>query len=104
MLILITISDREHIIGHHEVYSLKTCPGKIDIDKLIMVAKNLETNDINMLTPKFVWSDYFRDYLIITKVISDTEWYFIPFQKLMIKDSLRNQIPLSQMKDAPTNG
>ncbi len=31
--------DRKHIIGHHEIYSLKTCPGnKVDINKLIALA------------------------------------------------------------------
>jgi N-acetylmuramoyl-L-alanine amidase len=31
--------DRGHIIGHHEIYALKTCPGnKVDLDKLIMLA------------------------------------------------------------------
>ncbi len=31
--------DRKHIIGHHEIYSLKTCPGnKVDLDKLIALA------------------------------------------------------------------
>jgi N-acetylmuramoyl-L-alanine amidase len=31
--------DRQHIIGHHEIYSLKTCPGsKVDINKLIALA------------------------------------------------------------------
>jgi N-acetyl-anhydromuramyl-L-alanine amidase AmpD len=33
------VLDRKHIIGHHEIYSLKTCPGsKVDIDKLIALA------------------------------------------------------------------
>ncbi len=31
--------DRNHIIGHHEIYSLKTCPGpKADINRLIALA------------------------------------------------------------------
>lgn len=31
--------DRSHIIGHHEIYSLKTCPGfRADINKLITLA------------------------------------------------------------------
>jgi len=31
--------DRQHIIGHHEIYSLKTCPGnKVDLNKLIALA------------------------------------------------------------------
>lgn len=43
--------DRQHIIGHHEIYSLKSCPGnKADIDKLIVIAlKDLKTHlDINV--------------------------------------------------------
>lgn len=94
--------DRDYIIGHHEIYRLKTCPGKIDIDKLIGVAKQLEGN--KMLKPRIVWSDYFKDYLIITKVVSDTEWYFTPFKQLTALSSLRAQAPLSTMKDEPTNG
>jgi hypothetical protein len=27
--------DRTHIVGHHEIYSLKTCPGAIDVDRLV---------------------------------------------------------------------
>ena len=30
--------DREHGLGHREIYSLKTCPGKIDISRLISMA------------------------------------------------------------------
>lgn len=31
--------NRAHIIGHHEIYSLKTCPGfKVDLNKLIAKA------------------------------------------------------------------
>jgi hypothetical protein len=33
--------DRNHVIGHHEIYSLKTCPGhKVDLNKLIALATN----------------------------------------------------------------
>lgn len=27
--------DRRHILGHHEIYSLKTCPGAISVDRLV---------------------------------------------------------------------
>ena len=27
--------DRRHILGHREIYSLKTCPGAIDVDRLV---------------------------------------------------------------------
>jgi len=33
--------DRNHVIGHHEIYSLKTCLGnKVDLNKLIALASN----------------------------------------------------------------
>jgi N-acetyl-anhydromuramyl-L-alanine amidase AmpD len=32
--------DRSHIIGHHEIYSIKTCPGsKVDLQKLVDMCK-----------------------------------------------------------------
>lgn len=31
--------DRDHVIGHHEIYAVKTCPGhKVDLNKLITLA------------------------------------------------------------------
>lgn len=29
------LSDRRHIVGHHEIYSLKTCPGAISVDRIV---------------------------------------------------------------------
>jgi N-acetylmuramoyl-L-alanine amidase len=32
--------DRRHIIGHHEIYSLKTCPGfNVDLERLVQMSK-----------------------------------------------------------------
>lgn len=32
--------DRDHIVGHREIYTHKTCPGdKVDLDKLVELAK-----------------------------------------------------------------
>ena len=28
-------TDRVHILGHREIYSLKTCPGAIDVDRIV---------------------------------------------------------------------
>jgi N-acetylmuramoyl-L-alanine amidase len=33
--------DRTHIFGHREVYSLKTCPGKINVDRIVQMARKL---------------------------------------------------------------
>lgn len=40
--------DRRHIVGHHEIYSLKTCPGhKVDLNKLIALASGSPVVDNN---------------------------------------------------------
>lgn len=31
--------DRDHICGHREIYSAKTCPGNIDVDYVVALAK-----------------------------------------------------------------
>jgi N-acetylmuramoyl-L-alanine amidase len=31
--------DREHIVGHREIFAEKTCPGNLDIDRLIAEAR-----------------------------------------------------------------
>lgn len=33
--------DRTHVFGHREAYSLKTCPGLIDVDKIVQMARKL---------------------------------------------------------------
>lgn len=39
--------DRDHICGHRELYDKKTCPGNIDVDKVVQLAKegDFEMND-----------------------------------------------------------
>lgn len=31
--------DRNHIVGHREIYSKKTCPGKGDVDRIVSMAR-----------------------------------------------------------------
>lgn len=31
--------DRAHIVGHHEIYSLKTCPGTISVDEIVAAVR-----------------------------------------------------------------
>lgn len=33
--------DRTHVMGHREIYSLKTCPGLINVDKIVQLARKL---------------------------------------------------------------
>lgn len=34
--------DREHVVGHREIFAAKTCPGNLDIDRLLREAMVLE--------------------------------------------------------------
>jgi N-acetylmuramoyl-L-alanine amidase len=67
--------DRTHIVGHHEVYSLKSCPGAIDVNALVLLAAG-DLGTARREPPLVVWSPYLDDYLIVTRVVSDHEWYF----------------------------
>lgn len=39
--------DRDHVCGHHELYSKKSCPGNLNVDKIVKLAKegDFEMND-----------------------------------------------------------
>lgn len=39
--------DRDHVCGHRELYGKKTCPGNIDVDKVVQLAReaNFEMDD-----------------------------------------------------------
>lgn len=75
--------DRTHIVGHHEVYSLKTCPGKIDVNRLVaQVAMDSHPGSPDIEIPKVVWSNLLQDYLIVTRRVSNDEWYYVPLKSL----------------------
>lgn len=83
--------DRGHIVGHHEIFSGKTCPGAINVDKLVASIVARRATGAAAAHPAFeprpnppliVWSNYFKDWLIVTRVLSDTEWYFVPVKQL----------------------
>jgi hypothetical protein len=96
--------DRRHIVGHHEVFSKKTCPGAINVDALVrgvvgwapVVATLAPT--IRPPAPTIVWSDYFHDWLVVVRIVNDREWYFRPAKSLgSAQPALRAEAPLSQM-------
>lgn len=40
--------DRQHVVGHHEIYGVKTCPGtQVNLDKLIALASGEQTAPVN---------------------------------------------------------
>lgn len=75
--------DRTHIVGHHEVYSIKSCPGKIDVDLLVtQIAGEGHPGSPDIPIPKIVWSQFLNDYLVVTQVNSDTDWTYVPMKAL----------------------
>lgn len=89
--------NRTHIVGHHEIYSLKKCPGAIDVDLLVgQVAADVHPGSPDIQIPRIIWSQFFGDYLIVTRTVSDKEWYFVPLKMLRSVEQ-RAQTPLSLM-------
>lgn len=77
--------DRYHIVGHHEVYSLKPCPGAIDVDRLVGEAAGHSAPvapGVAVPEPPIVWSGFLMDWLVVTRVVSDREWYFVPLKQV----------------------
>ena len=48
--------DRSHIIGHHEIYAVKACPGhKVDFNRLIALAAGKDAPKGEQIVPKKVF-------------------------------------------------
>lgn len=91
--------NRHHIVGHREIYALKTCPGAIDVDDLVRdlsverrVAPAPPANE-----PMIVWSDWYKDWLVVVRIVSDTEWYFVPLGEVNAPPR-RSTSPLMKMR------
>jgi N-acetylmuramoyl-L-alanine amidase len=91
--------DRTHIVGHHEVYSKKTCPGAIDVNALVILAKNNAPLD-RPAPPLVVWSGYLGDWLVVTKVVTDTEWWFVSLKDAQRGPATRSTNSLAAMPRA----
>lgn len=76
--------DRRHIVGHHEIYALKSCPGAISVDALVKEAAKAPASapdspvPMPSSLPRVVYSPQLGDYLIVTRYVSDADWYFVP--------------------------
>jgi N-acetyl-anhydromuramyl-L-alanine amidase AmpD len=92
--------DREHILGHHEIRASKTCPGKIDVDRLVREL-NLQPGPIVAPdVPRVKWSPFLKDYVVVTKYVTDQEWYFTPLSQVQ-GVAVRAGSRLSDLPDHP---
>jgi hypothetical protein len=73
--------DLRHVIPHRAIYAAKTCPGRIEVSTLIQLATRGGAREgVRAAAPApgtRRWSDYFGEYLILTRYVSDREWYFV---------------------------
>lgn len=97
-------ATRRHIVGHHEIFAEKSCPGAISVDALV-VALGQRIAGVSAPRPAdrpiVVWSDYFGDWLVVTRVVSDMEWYFVPLKDIRRMVTTRAQTALSAMPLTP---
>lgn len=89
---------RRHIVGHKEIFAAKSCPGLLAMGPFVsQIANTAFVTGLRPDAPKMIYSDYFKDWLIITRFVSDDEWYFIPAKNLQNYKPTRAQTPLSEM-------
>ncbi len=86
--------DRDTVVGHHEIFSKKTCPGAIDVDRLVNEAAGGEVV-VRPSKPLLVYSDYANDWLLVTRASSNDDWTFVPVST--IKGGIKASAPLSSM-------
>lgn len=87
------LADRRHIIGHHEVYAPKSCPGAINVDRLVA-----ELAGTTKARPVVVWSPYLQDWLVVTQIVSDLDWEFVPYSRIRRSEvATHATTPLSAM-------
>jgi hypothetical protein len=90
--------NRYHVVGHNEIRADKQCPGDINVDLLVkQAASDAHPKSPFMIPPRVVWSDFFGEYLIVMKEVSDKEWYFIRMSQIADEVLTKAVTPLSRM-------
>jgi hypothetical protein len=76
--------DRTHIVGHHEIYAPKFCPGAISVDALVKEAASAPAPaPVTPIPtpgqiPRVVYSPFLGDFLVVTRYVADDDWSFVP--------------------------
>lgn len=90
--------DRAHIVGHHEIRASKTCPGAIDVNAYVRALRAVALPDARSKRPIIVWSNVAGDWLLALRVVSDSEWYYVPLSAIRRGIApTRATTPLSRM-------
>lgn len=90
--------NEDTVIPHRAIFAGKTCPGPVDMGKLIRLARaQLGT------VPTFgtqVYSSYFKGNLTVVYYVSDKEWYFTVNAHPLASGIVRASSPFSAMQAA----
>lgn len=90
------IAPDYRITGHRD-WMDRTCPGGLVYKRL----HEFRHDTVEKVRPGAkVWSDYFKEHLIVTRYVSDTEWYFVRSSELRGRPATRARTPFSQMPKA----
>lgn len=60
--------DREHIVGHREIYAKKTCPGALDVDRIVSLAKKM-ANEISQ--PTLQWAVNLESFFLERQILPE---------------------------------
>lgn len=89
--------DHRHVIPHHAIRANKTCPGAIDMAKLVtLAAGGVVPVPARAEYPRAVFSKLIGEYLIVTRYVSDTDWSFVRLSQIK-QAATKAGAPLSQM-------
>lgn len=66
-------------LAPHNRYRATSCPGGV-LERYVstLTLAGLLGLDSEHTPPRMVWSNFFNDHLIVTRYVSDEEWYFVP--------------------------
>lgn len=86
------------IIPHNAIFSGKSCPGPMDMPRLIELARG--TNALDPAYGEQRWSNYFGSNITLVHWISDERWYFTVNKKPLHYGITRAQTRWSMMPKA----
>jgi N-acetyl-anhydromuramyl-L-alanine amidase AmpD len=73
--------DCVHVVGHREIFAEKSCPGAIDVDAYVRALRMIAAPPPTS-RPLVVWSAFTSDWLLVTQVVSNEEWLYVPMSAI----------------------
>lgn len=89
--------DRRHVVGHREIRADKGCPGRIDVDAVVRLARGggVEVAPAPRVGERR-WSEHLGEHVVLTRYESDTRWWYVR-ESLVSRFGAQATTPWSQM-------